>query len=126
MMLRAGLGVLAAFSLSACAAPPESIEHPAAVIVAPNAASRATLQQAVSKLVGRPVTLADDALTRESTLTIERTGARDPSGRRIEVRETTMPESLRLVQRGAACVLIHDATKQEIMLNGVSCKAQTP
>jgi len=126
MILRVGMSlgasVAIALSLSSCAATSEGAEQRDAVIVTPNAASRAALQQAVAKLVGQPVTLADDALTRASSLTIERTAARDPSGRRIEARETAMPQSVRLVKRGSSCVLIHDASGAEVVLNDVACQ----
>ena len=123
MNCRTSASALIALLLSACATSNGAEQH-SAVIVTPDAAARAALQQAVAKLVGRPVTLADDALTRQSTLTIERAAAHDPSGRRIEARETSMPQSLTLVQRGSACVLIHDSTKQEVSLDGVNCKAR--
>ena len=126
MILRLGMSLSAsvaiALSLSSCAATSEGVEQRDAVIVTPNAASRASLQQAVAKLVGQPVTLADDALTRASSLTIERTAARDPSGRRIETRETAMPQSVRLVKRGSSCVLIHDASSADVVLNNVACQ----
>ena len=126
MIRRLGVNLAAsvaiALSLSSCAATSAGAEQRDAVIVTPTAASRASLQQAVSKLVGQPVTLADDALTRASSLTIERTVARDPSGRRIEARETAMPQSVRLVRRGDACVLIHDASRAEVVLNDVACR----
>ena len=123
MKARTSASALIALLLSACATSNGAEQH-AAVIDAPNAASRAALQQAVAKLVGHPVALADDALTRESSLTIERAAARDPSGRRIDARETSMPESVTLVQRGSACILIHDKTKEEVTLSGVTCTAQ--
>jgi len=92
-----------------------------AVIVNATMASRAELQRAVSSIVGAPVTLADDALTRASTLTIERTPMRDPSGRRIEAREIDPPHLFRLVKRGTSCVLIHERTQQEVVLRETEC-----
>jgi hypothetical protein len=111
---------LLAALLSGCATS-NGAEQQAALLAAPDAASRAAIQQAAAKLVGHPVALADDAFTRESMITIERSAARDPSGRRIEARETSMPTSLRLVQRGTACILVQDETNKEVALDGVKC-----
>src|SRR5207244_4525833 len=72
----------------------------AAVIVHPTAASRAELSRAVSvALQGAPVTLADDALTRDSLLIIEPSHPRDASGLPLNGRERRKPEQFRLVKR---------------------------
>jgi hypothetical protein len=123
MSLRHGFTASVAVLLSACAVSSDGAEQRAAVIVSPDAASRESLRQAVASLLGKPVTLADDALTQDSSLTIDRSAARDPSGRKIEVRETAMPDTFQLVRRGSACVLIHDGTKREAELSGVKCEA---
>lgn len=119
--MRTLAGVVSVFALSACAM--SSAETTPAVIASPDAASRATLRQAVATLIDRPVMLADDALTRESTLILERTVARDPSGKRIEAAERTGPEVLRLVIRGDECLLVHERTQQTAALPGVKCVA---
>jgi hypothetical protein len=125
--LREGLAGFIALALCACAHPTqgatEGTEHAAAVIVSADASSRSALQQAIVSMLGKPVTLADDALTRDSMLTIERTVARDPSGRRIESRDAALPDVFRLIQRGTQCVLIHEATHRESVLRGVKCRA---
>lgn len=110
-----------AIALVLCACALSAAESTPAVITSTNAASRAMLQQTVSTLLGRRVTLADDALTRDSTLVVERTVARDPSGNRIEAAERSGPETIRLVRRGNECVVIHERTQNTATLSGVTC-----
>ncbi len=98
-----------------------------AVIVAPTDASRAALAAAVSAaLQGAPVTLADDALTRSSTLTLERPRLRDPSGLPAAGRELGAPERFHLVRRGGACVLVHERTGQAVELESTTCSPSAP
>jgi hypothetical protein len=122
--LRLVAGALTAplvLAISACAMSNEVSDVPAK-IVGPTAESRAELQRAVSKaLDGMPVTLADDALTRESILTIERQQARDSSGQRIDAREIERPELFRLVKRGSDCVLVHEQTLTRTTLRSTRC-----
>ncbi len=103
-------------------APPEV----AAVIVRPTAASRAALARAVSAaLDGVKVTLADDALTRESVLVLEHTPRRDPEGRPLSGRDLGMPERFQLLKRGDQCVLVHERTGRRTTLSATSCVATT-
>ncbi len=111
----------AAVALAACRTvrrPPDE----AAVIVAPTADGRATLQRTVSgALKGAPVTLADDALTRSSTLVIEPKWPRDATGQRLGGREQGLPERFHLVRSGGRCVLVHDGDGRRLELAGISC-----
>jgi hypothetical protein len=110
--------------LTACATTSAAKELPA-VIVRPDARSRAELQSAVSQALDRAfVTLADDALTRQSRLTIEPVRLRDPQGRIAQGRETRMPEQFRLVKSGHRCVLIRERTGQRIPLVNTKCAAR--
>lgn len=107
---------------SACA----SIAKPdtPAVIVDPTPVTRAELHRAVAEALHRTdITLADDALTRESLLLIERTPARDPTGQRLSGRDFGKPEQFQLVMSNARCTLIHQATGQRYDLPGTRCKA---
>jgi hypothetical protein len=115
-----GISVL---TFGGCALGGEKTEA-SAVIVQPTAASRAELQNAVNAGLGMKVTLADDALTKRNTLTIERNALRDSSGQRIEVREREAPEMFHLMKRGDQCVLIHERTKQETILRETQCVAE--
>ena len=119
--LRIGAAVLIVSILPSCAMTTQAADQPA-TIISPSAESRAELQHAVATALGRPVTLADDALTGESVLTIERATARDPSGRVIEARERNLPERFQLVRNGNACVLIHERTQARIDLPKTRCK----
>src|SRR5260370_42440273 len=87
---------------------PADVDVPA-VIVNPTAERRTAVVQAVSTaLNGVRVTLAPDALTDVSTLIIERTRRRDPSGLPIDGRDLGSPERFRLVKRAGECVLVHE------------------
>ena len=95
-----------------------------ALTVAPTDASRAALAAAVtSALHGAQVTLADDALTRSSTLIVERARQLDAAGLLIAGREVGVPERFRLVKRGGACVLVHERTGQAKVLESTTCVA---
>lgn len=116
--------LVSGFATGGCAlGTEENIDQPA-VIDPPTDASRAELRRVVNEVLGMQVTLADDALTRSSTLSIERNPIRDASGRRIEVRERTPPELFRLVKRGRECVLIHERTNTETVLTAAHCSVR--
>jgi hypothetical protein len=116
--------MLVACALSAaasCKTAPVRQEVPA-VVAEPSARSLAEISRSVSAaLNGVPVTLADDALTKESTLVIERTPRRDPSGLPAQGRETAKPERFRLVKVGPDCVLIHEGSGQRFVLHDTTC-----
>jgi hypothetical protein len=98
----------------------------AAVITNPTAQSRAELVRAVSQaLNGATVTVADDALTRDSTLVIERARVRDAGGRRVDGRELGRPERFRLVKNGSRCVLVHEPGGKRWMLRSATCAPRT-
>jgi len=106
--------LLAALAFAACrtAAP----EGPA-VVVHPTPASRAALSQAVgSALGGQPVALADDALTRSSTLIVDRTGRRDPAGLPVTGRDTGRPDRFSLLKQGDSCILVHEKDGKRMAL----------
>jgi hypothetical protein len=116
--------LLACAGLAAgCSALPAEQEVPA-LISAPNTASRAQLERVISEaLNGMPVTLADDALTRESTLTIERNRPRDAQGRPLDGRDPGRPEHFRLLKAGSDCVLLQDSTGRRWKLTASNCVA---
>lgn len=124
--LRRVAGVLhlaaGALLLCACHARAAIPEEPA-VLTHPNADSRAELARLVSRaLDGRAVTLADDALTTESTLTIEPAAHRDAQGRRVNGRETGRPERFHLLRDGPRCVLVHERTGRRFALHSATCQ----
>ena len=85
-----------------------------AVIDHPTEESRTELAQAVSRaLNAAPVRLADDALTRDSLLIIEK----GHTGRDLE-----KPEHFSLVKAGAHCVLVHQRTGRRTTLASTTCR----
>jgi hypothetical protein len=115
--------------MAACHGAQAEVEAPAvvdtpAVVVHPTPEGHAAIEQAVRlALNGRPVTIADDALTNDGVLIVERTWVRDPSGNRGNGRDPGLPASERfhLVLSGDRCVLVHDRTNRRAALIGASC-----
>jgi hypothetical protein len=119
--MRALLLSACALAASGCASVAQS-DAPA-VIAQPTAASRAELQRIVATALNRnDVTLADDALTRESILLIERTPARDATGKRLSGRDYEKPEQFQLVSHDGRCTLIHQASGKRYELRQTTCR----
>ncbi|HEY2944440.1 MAG TPA: hypothetical protein VGN09_18555 [Vicinamibacteria bacterium] len=115
------LTVAGILSLAACATLSGRRDRPA-VLTNPTAEIRAELVRTVSAALSTaPITIADDALTRESTLIIERTRPRDASGVPLSGRETGRPEQFRLVKNGSRCVLVHERTGKRWTLESATC-----
>jgi hypothetical protein len=94
-----------------------------AYIVNPTKESRAELKKAVSKaLNGIPVTLAEDALTNDDRLIIERKQHVDTQGNLIMGLETEMPHQFRLVKNNGKCILIDQANGNRMELSRTVCK----
>jgi hypothetical protein len=110
--------VVATAALAACSS--LHAEERPALIAESTAQSRAALARAVTAAVGRSVMLADDALTRDSVLTLEQ---RDPSpaGRVATGRTLEEPMRFKLVLRGERCVLVREADGGEWPLEGTRC-----
>lgn len=109
-----------------CATPASPIRNAdpdrPAVLIAPTDAARAELVRTVSEaLNGAPVRLADDALTRDSDLIIERAQRLDPAGRPILGRSTEKPDHFRLIERAGRCILIHERTGRRWLLRSARC-----
>ncbi|PYQ17955.1 MAG: hypothetical protein DMF81_26410 [Acidobacteria bacterium] len=93
-----------------------------AVITNPTAQGRAELLRVVGEaLNGAPLTIADDALTRASTLVIERARPRGPDGIPMTGRDRGRPERFQLVKNGSRCVLVHERTGQRFPLASATC-----
>jgi hypothetical protein len=115
--------LVALVTLAACRTMQAEVDTPA-VVVRPTPESRAAVAQAVrTALEGRPVTLADDALTDDGVLVIERTWVRDPSGSPLNGRDLGVaePERFHLVKSGDRCILVHDRTNRRVALIGTAC-----
>ena len=101
-------------------------EQPA-LITAPTDASRAELKRVVTAAVGgQGVTLADDALTRDSVLTLERRTPPGPQGQAATGRTLEAPQQFRLVLRGTDCFLVSTADAREWALREAMCVAAQP
>ena len=115
-------GLVAVTVLAPAACGTLSAQEQAAVIVSPTSQSRAELARVVSTAFnGQPVMLADDALTRESVLTIERRTPPGPQGRAATGRTFDAPERLHLVLRGSRCFLVRAADGREWELTEAQC-----
>ena len=93
-------------------------------IVNPDDASRAVLQDVVNTAFGTNVTLADNALTDSSLLTIERSPRPtmenpNPLGRNME-----MPFQLRLYFNGTDCILVDQRDNSRYVLEMTTCIAE--
>jgi hypothetical protein len=116
----AGL-VAAALAPAACHPRPAS-QDVAAVISNPTTQSRAELAHALSRALNdAPVTLAEDALTSDSTLVIQRAQRRDARGLPLDGRETGRPERFQLVKNGSLCLLVHERTGRRWKLPTTTC-----
>jgi hypothetical protein len=114
--------VAAMLGLGACATASGRGDLPA-VLTKPTAESRAELVRTLSgALHGAPVTIADDALTRDSTLIVERARPRTADGMPLNGRETGRPEHFRLVKEGSRCVLVHEGTGKRWTLKAATCR----
>ena len=109
--------------VTACASAPLAQDQPAA-IVSPSPESRAELLRVVREALHEaPLTLADDALTRESTLIVERARPRGPDGTPLQGRDRERPEHFRLVVSGARCILVHEGSGRRTLLSSAHCAA---
>ena len=116
-----GVALVAALGLPAACGTLSAQEQPA-VIATPTAESRAELARVITAAFnGQPVALADDALTRESTLTVERRTPPGPQGRAATGRTLEMPAQFKLVLRGTRCVLVQVADGREWPLDQTRC-----
>ena len=96
----------------------------AAVIVNPDAASRAALQEAVNAALHTDVTLADDALTETSILIIERKVPQSIEGSPAQGRNMEMPFQFRLVVNGSECILIDQRDLSRTVLADTDCSVE--
>jgi hypothetical protein len=114
--------LLAAAGLMPVACGTLSAQERAAVIAAPTDSSRAELARVVSAAMsGQPVTLAADALTRDSVLTIERRTPPGPQGRAATGRALEAPVQFKLVLRAERCVLVRVADGTAWQLDEARC-----
>lgn len=110
----AAFAVLACTTLAAAAQP--------ALIEQPTPESKAELTRVLGEAFhGRSVTIADDALTRDSVLVIERRAIKGPEGNPAGGRSLETPEVFRLVLRDRRCELIRSSDLRRWALSETSC-----
>jgi hypothetical protein len=115
---------LGALASAACSLS-QANERPA-LITSATASSRAELAAVVSAaLNGAPVRLADDSLTRDSALIVDRVQPRDAAGLPLDGRTLGKPERFLLVTHGTDCVLIHESTGKRHVLRSARCQPAT-
>jgi len=119
-VVRHGLAFAAMLAPLACTT--LSAQEQPALIAAPTEASRAELVRVVTAAVGgQGITLAGDALTRESVLTLERRTPPGPQGQAATGRTLDEPTQFRLVLRGTRCFLVSQADAREWELRDAMC-----
>ena len=96
----------------------------AAVIVNPDAASRAALQETVNTILHTDVALADDALTETSILVIERKVPQSIEGSPAQGRNMEKPIQFRLVANGSECILIDQRDLSRAVLADTACSVE--
>lgn len=108
--MRRGAALAAAAGLAACHIVVDPPAQPAAVLIAPDSATRAELVDAVSRELhaASPVRLADDAFVNSSELIIDRDMPRDAAGLPLEGRVRGRPEHFWLRLVGQRCTLVHE------------------
>lgn len=116
------LAVSTCLALSACASMAQ--DDAPALIVDASESTRAELERIIGEALGSPdVLIANDALTRESALFIDRKPARDATGQRLSGRDYGRPERFDLVKREDKCVLVHSSTQRRYELSDVRCES---
>jgi hypothetical protein len=107
--------------MSSCEVLPAQ-EPQSAFLTSPTAQSRAELRRVVSTaLNGVAVRLADDALTHDGALIVDRSQFRDAAGLPVNGRELGKPEHFQLVKQGRRCILIHQRTGKRWILHSATC-----
>jgi hypothetical protein len=105
-----------------CACGTISAQEQPAFIATPTPQSRAEIERIVSAAMnGQPVTIAADALTRDSVLVIQRRTPPGPQGRVATGRTLEAPEQFRLLLRDERCVLLRAADGREWPLEATQC-----
>jgi len=95
-----------------------------AVIANPSPESAKELNRVIHKaLPGLAVTLADDALTKSSLLSLEHALHRDPMGQTLNGRDLSRPETFELFKRDSRCILKQLRTRRSFELHHIQCTA---
>ena len=111
-----------ALLLSACATSSPAAQDVPALITNASTQTQEEIRSVISTaLNGAPVTIAADALTRENSISIERTPVRDERGLLVNGRDPGRPEIFELARNGRQCVLVRKKTGERMVLGSVEC-----
>lgn len=95
------------------------------MITSPTPESRAELVRVMREALHQAqVSLADDALTQDSVLIIERARVRRPDGTPALGRDMGRPERFRLVEVGSRCDLVHERSGRRFTLSRATCASR--
>ncbi|GGF78601.1 hypothetical protein [Alteromonas lipolytica] len=119
--VKALIGCVSLALASGCA--PTSVQ-PAqpATVTALSTSQKQQLETVISDWFGGvKVTLADNAFTDSSSVSIERREHLDNQGNPIEGRHNNAVYSFSLLKQGQDCWLQNERTSQKVLLNGITC-----
>jgi len=123
-MLRTGLYIIAIAWLAACSTSAIQVDVPA-LLTNPSEDTRLEIEQSIAAaLYGAKITIADDALTRNSVLTIEQGMSRSIERPAEPGRNLGRPEHFQLMVDGPQCVLVHQRTGLHWILRKAECAAE--
>lgn len=113
--------IAALLLLAGCQAIGANADQPA-VIVQPSDASRAALKQTLSAIFGgEEITLADDALTHSSMLTLENNPPNSADSQAALGRVVTRPFSFQLIKNQHGCFLVDLRVGERHFLVDTTC-----
>lgn len=122
-MTRVVLTLIAANLCWGCATHASS-DDVAAVITNASSQTHDEIRRVIStQLNGAPVTIAPDALTKDSFVVIERQPVHDQRGLLVDGRDTSRPEIFDLRKKGRLCTLVQRRTEKHITLALARCTA---
>lgn len=121
-MRRSGLsGILASLAVGACSGAAVQPDVPALRTGVTQASTQEIAQTVSTAMNGVPVTVADDALTTESTLLIERSTQRALGRPQVPGRSLERPQHFQLVVDASQCFLVHRETGLRWLLAETEC-----
>ena len=110
--------------MAACSTPAINPEYPA-LLTNTGPTTLLELEQTISSAMdGAKVTIAQDALTTSSQLTIEQSMIRSIEQQPEMGSNLGRPDQFQLLIDGPQCVLVHEKTGLHWLLNSVECVAE--
>ncbi len=121
--IRTALIAGVAFTLFGCQTLATAGDVPAR-ITDPTDASRAALRDAVNEALGIQVTLAEDALTTSSILTLEHNPPGSINSMPAQGRTLDAPIQFRLMMNGSDCILVNQRDGRRHTLADTTCSPE--